>query len=187
MVFMENCEAVSSIFQCIYGVNLSFETQLITVFKEWYCSNVSLLVNFGLQETVTWKSNGTVVEHVAMIKTYTSGWALQGRPFEYSVGMFCMQYYTLTSYDWRCIMDGIVWATTWVWCMVNLFAWFYRYELNGTTKNATSRMKEMEWIAISEAAELLGTWIMCCCIVGLWQPSCKVSGYWLCLLECIGF
>ncbi len=48
------------------------------------------MVNFVLQETVTWKSNGTVVEHVAMIKTYTSGWALQERPFEYSVGMFCM-------------------------------------------------------------------------------------------------
>jgi hypothetical protein len=24
-------------------------------------------------------------------------------------------------------------------------------------------------------------------IVGFWQPSCKVSGYWLCLLECIVF
>jgi hypothetical protein len=23
--------------------------------------------------------------------------------------------------------------------------------------------------------------------MGFWQPSCKVSGYWLCLLECIGF
>jgi len=50
---------------------------------------VSLLVNFGLQETVTWESNGTVVEHVAMIKTHTSYWALLERPFEYSVGMSC--------------------------------------------------------------------------------------------------
>jgi hypothetical protein len=31
---MENCEAVSSIFQCIYGVNSSFETQVIKVFKD---------------------------------------------------------------------------------------------------------------------------------------------------------
>lgn len=23
--------------------------------------------------------------------------------------------------------------------------------------------------------------------MGFWQPSCKVSGYWLCLFECIGF
>jgi hypothetical protein len=34
MVFMENCEAVSSIFLCIYVVNLSFEIQLIKVFEE---------------------------------------------------------------------------------------------------------------------------------------------------------
>jgi hypothetical protein len=71
---------------------------------------------------------------------------------------------------WACRNDKNL--HLWLGSTGKAFWVFCRYELNGTTKNATSRMKEMEWIAISEAAELLGTWIMCCHIVGFWQPSC---------------